>query len=95
MSSIYIHYIYIYIYHNYSYSFRVMVFHWSLSDSKSPPVSGTLLSILGVLEYAVVWMISTPPPASNSFSPCNSPLVTVPNAPIRIGIIVTFMFHSF
>ena len=27
--------------------------------------------------------------------PCNNPLVTVPNAPITIGVIVTFMFHSF
>ena len=28
-------------------------------------------------------------------SPFNSPLVTVPNAPITIDIIITFMFHSF
>ena len=51
-----------------------MVFHWSLSDSKSPQVSRTRLSILAVLS---------------------NPLVTVPNAPITIGTIVTFMFHSF
>ena len=36
-----------------------MVFHWSLSDSKSPQVSRTLLSILAVLNNAVVWMAST------------------------------------
>ena len=30
-----------------------MVFHWRLSDSKSPQVSGTLLSILAVFNYAV------------------------------------------
>ena len=72
-----------------------MVFHWSLSDSKSPQVSRTLLSILGVLNYAVVWMVSTLPPISKSSSPFSNPLVTLPNAPITIGIIVTCMFHSF
>ena len=36
-----------------------MVFHWSLSDSKSPQVSRTLLSILAVLKFAAVWMVST------------------------------------
>ena len=72
-----------------------MVFHWSLSDSKSPHVSRTLLSILAVLNNAVVWMVSTHLPLSNSSSPFNNPLVTVPNAPITIGIIVTFIFHSF
>ena len=72
-----------------------MVFHWSLSDSKSPQVSRTLLSILAVLNNAVVWMVSTRPPTSKSSSPFINPLVTVPNAPITIGIIVTCMFHSF
>ena len=72
-----------------------MVFHWSLSDSKSPQVSRTLLSILAVLNNAVVWMVSTRPPNSRTSSPFSNPLVTVPNAPITIGIIVTFMFHSF
>ena len=72
-----------------------MVFHWSLSDSKSPQVSRTLLSILAVLNNAVVWMISSLPPTFKPSSPFSNPLVTVPNAPITIGIIVTFMFHSF
>ena len=72
-----------------------MVFHWSLSDSKSPQVSRTLLSILAVLNNAVVWMVSTRPPTSKSSSPFSNPLVTVPNAPITIGIIVTCMFHGF
>ena len=39
-----------------------MVFHWSLSDSKSPQVSRTLFNILAVLNNAVVWMVSTRPP---------------------------------
>ena len=72
-----------------------MVFHWSLRDSKSPQVSRTLLSILAVLNNVVVWMVSTRPPTSKSSSPFSNPLVTVPKAPITIGIIVTFMFHSF
>ena len=68
-----------------------MVFLWSLSDSKSPQVSRTL----AVLSNAVVWIVSTRPPISNSSWPFNNPLVIVPNAPIAIGTIVTFMFHSF
>ena len=72
-----------------------MVFHWRLSDNKSPQVSRTLLSILAVFNNAVVWMVSTRPPTFKSSRPFNSPLVTVPKAPITIGIIVTFVFHSF
>ena len=72
-----------------------MVFHWRLSDSKSPQVSSTLLSVLAVFSNAVVWMVSTRPSTSKSSRPFNDPLVTVPKAPITIGIIVTFMFHSF
>ena len=71
-------------------SFRV--FHISVSDSKSPQVSRILLSILAVFNNAVVWMVSTRLPTSKSFK---NPLVTVPKAPITIGTIVTFMFHSF
>ena len=70
-------------------------FHWSLSDSKSPQVSRTLLSILAIHNNVVVWMVSTRLPTSKSSSPFSNPLVTVPNAPITIGIIVTSMFHSF
>ena len=70
-----------------------MVFHSSLS--KSSQVSRTLLRILAVLNNVVVWMVSTRPPTFKSPSPNRNPLVTVPNAPITIGIIVTYMFHSF
>ena len=35
------------------------------------------------------------PPTSKSSSPFCNPLVTVSKAPITIGIIVTFIFHSF
>ena len=72
-----------------------MVFHWSLSDSKSPQVSRTLFNILTVLNNAVVWMVSTRPPTSKSSSLFDNSLVIVPKAPITIGKIVTFMLHSF
>ena len=54
-----------------------MVFHWSLSNSKSPHVSRTLLSILAVLNNAVVWMVSTRPPTSKSSSPFNNPFIII------------------
>ena len=72
-----------------------MVFHRSLSDSKSPQVSRTLLSILAVLSNAVIGIVSTRPQTSESSRPFNKPLVIVLKAPITIGTIVTFMFHSF
>ena len=69
-----------------------MVFHWSLSDSKTPQVSRTPLSILTVLNDVVVWMVSTHQPTSKSSCPFINPLVTVSNTPITI---VTSVFHSF
>ena len=79
----------------FSHQRKLVVFHWRLSDSKSPQVSGILLGILAVFNNAVVWMVSTRSPTSKSPRPFNKPLVTVPKAPITIGIIVTFMFNSF
>ena len=72
-----------------------MVSRWSLSDNKSSQVFKTLLSILANLNYAVVWMVSTHPLIPKYSSPCTNPFVTEPRAPITIGIIVTFTFHSF
>ena len=72
-----------------------MVFHRSLSESKSSQVYRTRLSILAVLNNVVVWIVSTRPPTSKSSSHFSNPLFTVPNAPITISIIVTWMFHSF
>ena len=40
-------------------------------------------------------MVSTRSPTSESSGAFNNPLVTVPKAPVTVGIIVTFMFHSF
>ena len=64
-------------------------FEWQQVSSR------ILLSILAVLNNVVVWMVYTRPPTSNFSSPFSNSLVTVPNAPITIGIIVTGMFHSF
>ena len=61
-----------------------MVFHQSLSDSKSHQVSRTLLSILADLNNAVVWMVCTRPLIAKSSSPFINPLVTVTRAPITI-----------
>ena len=47
------------------------------------------------LNSAVVWIVSTRPLISKSFSPCINRLVTVSKAPMPIVITVTFMFHSF
>ena len=61
-----------------------MVFHWSFSDSKSPQVSRTLLSIVAVLSNAVIWIVSTCPPTSMSFRPFNNPVVIVAKTQITI-----------
>ena len=71
-----------------------MNFGWSLSDSKSPQVSRSILSILADLNNAVVWIISTRP---------------LPNLPVPVLVLswlyrtyqfsfggtVIFMFYSF
>ena len=66
-----------------------------LSESKSPQVSRTLLSILADCNNVVVWMFST----SSLISKCSclftSSLVSVSSTPIIIAITVSFMFHSF
>ena len=67
----------------FSHQRKLMLFHWRLSDSKSPQVSRSLLSILAVFKNAVVWMVSTRSPTSKSSRPFNNPLVTV------------FLFESF
>ena len=72
-----------------------MASRWNLKDSKSPQVSGTFLSILADINNVLVWMISTRPLISNSFSPCNNPLVAITSSPIIIGMAVTFIFRKF
>ena len=77
----------------FSYQFWLVAFHWS--DSKSPQLSRTLLSILADLNKVVVWMVFILPLISNSFSPFSEPLGTDTSTPTLTGITVTFIFHSF
>ena len=72
-----------------------MVFHWKLSDSQSPQVYRTLISILTNLNSTVVWMVFTCAFISNSSRPFTNLLVTILRVPITVGITITFMFHSF
>ena len=72
-----------------------MVFHWSLSGSKSPQVSRIYLSFLADLYNAVFWMVSTRHYFTKSSSPCTKPSVNVLSTLITIGIAVSFMIHSF
>ena len=67
-----------------------MVSYWSLSDIVSSSLQDSS-QYSGQLNFAVVWMVFTSPFISKS----SSPLVTVPWAPITIGITITFMFHIF
>ena len=90
--NIYCYYLFLWIF---SRQRQLMIFHWSLSDSKSPQVSNTLLSILAVRSNAVILIVSTRSPTSKSPKSFNNPLVTVPRAPVIIGTIFTFMFHCF
>ena len=96
------YYYYYYYYHHHHHltnSFRV--FHisvswwfftgvWRTASLKFPG-----LRILAILSNAVIWIVSTRPPTSKSSRPFNNSLVIVPNTPITIGTIITFMFHSF
>ena len=61
---------------------------WSLSDSKCPQVSSTLLSIMANLNNVIVYMISVHPLISNSSSPLTKPLEIVPSAPTTISITI-------
>ena len=66
-----------------------------MCHSKSPLVSRTLNSILAILKNVEFWMVSICPLISKSSITFNNNLVTVPKVSVMIGIIVTFMFHSF
>ena len=70
-----------------------MVFPCSLSDSKSPQMSRTLLGILAELN-AVVWMISARPLISKFSSPLTKPFRIFLSPPVTIAITVIFMFYS-
>ena len=83
-----------YSFESFSHQHQLMVFHKISSDSKSPPVSRTFLSILADLNNVVVWMVSTHVLISNYSSPFTNRLVMVPSTWITIDITVNFMFHK-
>ena len=82
------------VHHNY-YNYYSLEF-FTLSDSKSLFKSPGLFSVFWPFSIMLcVWTVSIRPPSSKSSRPFNNSLVTVPKASITIGIIVTFIFHSF
>ena len=90
----YYHYYYLLL-EGFSLQRKLLVFHCSLSDSKSPQVSKTFLGILTDLNSVVVSMVSIRPLISKSSRPYINSLVTVSKATNTIGITVTVTFHSF
>ena len=78
----------------FSHQRYLMLSFWSLNDNRSPQASRTHLSILADLNNSVIWMVSTYPFISKSSNLLTHTLGIVPSTPIRIGITVTFMFHS-
>ena len=73
----------------------LVVFHRSLGDSKSPPVSRTLLSIIANLHDAVVCMILILPLIVNYFCLFSKLLGTFQITLTIVGITITFTFRCF
>ena len=69
-----------------------MVYHWS--DSKSPQVSSTLLSIMADLNTYVVWMVSIHLLISFFSSLLSKPLGTVQTDQIPLYIYSSYIFLS-
>ena len=59
-------------------------FHWSLSDSKSPQVSWTLLSILFDFNNDIVWMVLVRSSISNSSTPLIKSFMIVPSPQLQL-----------
>ena len=75
-------------------SYSRQLVHWRPSDSKTPPISRTLLSILADLNNADVGIVSIRFLISNFSNPLPKPLETVPSESIIIGIIVTLIIFT-
>ena len=82
-------------YCNYYCSLRVFHISVSLWSFTGVWVTASFLSILAVLDNAVVWMVSTRTFISKSSCHFTNLLVTVPTAPITIVITLIFMFQFF
>ena len=72
---------------------ELIVSHWNVSDSESPHVSRTLLSILTDLNNAAVWMASTCPLLSKSSSPFTNPLGIISSVRTPPDVTISFVFH--
>ena len=68
-----------------------MVFHWNLSDSKSPQVFSTLLSMLTDHDNAIV---SIHPLIFKSSRPLTDPLGIVPST-LLLSLLFNFQFYFF
>ena len=66
-----------------------MVFHFSLSDSKFPQISRTLLSIPANLNNAIICVASTCPLISISSNLFTDPLEIIPSAPITMASLLS------
>ena len=71
---------------------KMIVFHWSLSVSKSTQVYRTLLRILADFSTAVVWMISILPMISNF--PFHSSSLWGPFGAPQLWLVLTWTLHS-
>ena len=80
---------------SFSYQFLLLVFHWSLSDSKSSQISQTLLNTLAGHYSVEVMMISIFPLNPSSRCPFSRLMGTVLWVPTTIVFTVTFTFHCF
>ena len=84
-------------YHYYHYYLLIRFFHISVSwwSFTGDWVTAILLKSPVFWPFSIMQLFSWSPLGTKSSRPFNNPLVTVLKAPITIGIIVTFMFHSF
>ena len=74
---------------SFSHQCKLMIYHWTLSDSKSHQVSQTLHSYLANPNNAAFSMVLTRPLISKFSSLLSD------NFQVTIVIVVTFMFHIF
>ena len=70
-------FLFLFFFESYSHQHKLMVFHCSLSDSMSPQVSRTFLSILADLNNVVILKVSSCPLISKSSCPRANHLVTI------------------
>ena len=73
----------------------LVIFNWSLNDSKYSQLSRTFLSILADLNNVVVSMVAILSPIPNSTIILSRPFEIVPSAPTIVCVTFSFIFHSF